>query len=430
MNTTPEDTLLNAIFTCDFGPGLDLASTIVGADDFIQTYNRKLWRAMLEVHARGEPLDCSCLVAQLMRGGQDERMSGDEAVNLLNRTMDGAPLKGFIEVYAKRVKDEAAKHRSAKAMELANIRLTEGEDPFWVKEELVDQLSQVDTDRLERRDVSLHEAMPKVMEAWMNRLRGDQTEQGLLTGIDKLDELMKGIHADELVIAGAMPGRGKSAFGLQLAYGLISKGIGVYLISLEMSRRQISERLLKMKFGGLLENPGKRCQEILDYGEDLRTMPLYMNDASSLDAQQVASYARLAVSRYKVRLVIVDYLQLIRMPAGKERREAVGDATNILRMVAKETHVPVLVMSQLRRPTSLNNRASMIDLKESGDIEAHAHVVLLMHRPVDEDDGRFTGEDEIIIGKQREGPTGTVDVIFDKEYVKFRTRYTGKMESE
>lgn len=426
MNTTPEDTLLNAIFTCDFGPGLDLASTIVGADDFIQAYNRKLWRAMLEVHGRGEPLDCSCVVAQLMRGAQDERMSGDEAVNLVMRMMDGAPLKGYVEVYAKRVKDQAAKHRSAKAMELANTRLTEGEDPFWVKEELVDELSQVDTDRLERRDVSLHEAMPETIKALMDRLNGDQAQAGLLTGIPKLDDMTTGIHPDELIIAGGMPGRGKSAFGLQVAYGLISKGIGVYLISLEMSKRQICDRLLKMKFGGVLENPGRHWQELCQHAEDLATMPLYINDAASLDAQEIVSYVRLAVSRYKVRLVIVDYLQLIKMPAGKERREAVGDATNALRMVAKDTHVPVLLMSQLRRPANLNDRASMIDLKESGDIEAHAHVVLLMYRPVDE--GKFTGDDEIVIGKQREGPTGIVPVVFVGEYGVFKPRYTGEME--
>lgn len=424
MNTTPEDTLLNAIFTCDFGPGLDLAQTLVGADDFIQADNRRLWRAMIEVHSKGQPLDCACLVEELTKG--EDKLSGDDAVNLLMRAMDGAPLKGFIEMYARKVKDAAARSRSAKAMELASLRVEEGEDPFWVKEELVDELSRVDTDRLERRDVALHEAVPEMLHGVADRVNGDAMQEGLLMGIQKLDEKTKGIQPGQLVIAGGMPGRGKSAFGLQVAQELIRKGVGVYLMSLEMTRRNVCERLMKMKFGSLWDDPGKHWQEICQYGEELTTMPLYINDTASLDAQEIASYIRLAVDRYKVRLVIVDYLQLIKMPAGKERREAVGDATNTLRMVAKETGVPVLLMSQLRRPSSLNERASMIDLKESGDIEAHAHLVLLMHRPVEQ--GKFTGEDEIVIGKQREGPTGIVPVCLLEEYGVFKTRWTGEYE--
>jgi replicative DNA helicase len=119
-------------------------------------------------------------------------------------------------------------------------------------------------------------------------------------------------------------------------------------------------------------------------------------------------------------LVIVDYLQLIKAE-GRDRRDVVGEATNQLRNLAKDTGVPVMAMSQLRRPHNINDRPTMIDLKETGDIEAHAHVVLLMYMPLAQGGG-FSGEEEIIIGKQREGPTGSVPVMFEGSRAKFWER--------
>jgi replicative DNA helicase len=141
-----------------------------------------------------------------------------------------------------------------------------------------------------------------------------------------------------------------------------------------------------------------------------------------VDIHRIVSKARLAIQKKGVRLVIVDYLQLIKA-TGHERRDMVSEATNQLRMLAKETGIPVMALSQLRRPHSLNDRPTMIDLKESGDIEAHAHVVLLLYMPMAQDT-RPSGEEEIIIGKQREGPTGTVPVFFKGSHRIFAERRT------
>jgi replicative DNA helicase len=116
----------------------------------------------------------------------------------------------------------------------------------------------------------------------------------------------------------------------------------------------------------------------------------------------------------------VDFLQLLKVP-GKDRREAVSAAADGLRELAKQEHVAVVALSQLSRPKDLNEIPSMLSLKESGDIEAAAHTVLLLYQPVD-DSKALTGKDEIIIGKQREGPTGTIPVLFDKRKLIFRIR--------
>jgi len=123
-------------------------------------------------------------------------------------------------------------------------------------------------------------------------------------------------------------------------------------------------------------------------------------------------------------LIVVDYLQLIEAP-GRDPRERVGHAANALRILAKDTGIPVLALSQLRRPNSVNDRPSMIDLRESGEIEAHANTVLLLYQPL-AGDGEPAGNDEIIVGKQRNGPMGPVPVLFDRRTLRFLPRRTGR----
>lgn len=415
-NQTAEDTLLNAILTCDYRTGVEEASMIVNEADFVQDWNRRLWKAMVQVRAKGLPVDCNVLLDELTEAG----MSNADAAQLLAGTMDGAPLAGFIPMYAGRVKKAGRKARIAKAVELANSRLVDGEQPEWVATEMVDQLNHIET--VEAKDRALAEVVPSALQALTDRWNGDESKQGLRTGIAQLDQLTTGINADELWVVGALQARGKTAFALQTALELVGTGVPVYLVSLEMSASAISRRLLKMKFGAaVMENPGKRYSEVVAYTEDLQTLPLIVNDSSSLEAAEIASRARMAIERCGSRLVIVDYLQLIRMTGRQERREAVGEATNILRQLAKDTHVPVMLLSQLKRPPNLNDRPTMIDLKESGDIESHAHVVLLLYREIDER-GSFTGMDEIILGKQREGPTGSVPVFFEETRTRFHER--------
>jgi replicative DNA helicase len=205
---------------------------------------------------------------------------------------------------------------------------------------------------------------------------------------------------------------------------LAGDGFPVYFISLEMSRYAVMRRLLKMKFGtAAVEYPNsKQLSALFEYEKELRQLPFYLNDSSSLEIEELISRARMRIARSGIRLVIVDYIQLIRFE-GKDRRERVSECTDRLRRLAKDTGVPVMALSQLRRSQNVNDRPTMIDLKESGDIEAHAHVILLLYMPVGQD-GAFTGEDELIVGKQREGPTGKVPIAFLGTKCQFYERET------
>jgi replicative DNA helicase len=419
MNSTWEETLLEALLVTDYGHGVDEAIAAgVTSDDFIQSDCRALWRAMTELQARGEPIQTLGLLDEMVSAGVKEA----DGVATLARTMDGAPVGGRIKYLAGKVRDAANQRRFEKTVELANTRLAEGEDEAWVRNELLDGIANIEANKLEARDYSLAEIQPPTMQAMADRLNGDQAQQGLPTSLADLDLATTGINPEELWVCGGLQGRGKTAFGLQVALHVVGKGFPVYLVSLEMTRAAIFRRLLRIKFGsGVLASPGQRWQEVYDYSEDLRRLPLYIADSASLEASEIAARARMAIQRRGIRLIVIDYLQLIHAE-GKDRRESVGNAANILRVLAKDTGVPVLLLSQLRRPLSLDDRPTMIDLKESGDIEGHAHVVLLIYRRYDRQTSAFTCEDEIIIGKQREGPVGSVPVTFLGEHGIFQPR--------
>jgi len=169
--------------------------------------------------------------------------------------------------------------------------------------------------------------------------------------------------------------------------------------------------IMKSNWGLVLEAAGK-----------INGLPFYVSDADEMNVNELAAMARLHVRRYGVQLVIVDYLQVLNTK-GRDFREQVTNASNVLRKLAKQEQVAVVALSQLSRPRdgNENDRPSMISLKESGSLEAHAHAVLLLYRPKDSDN-RFTGEDELVIGKQREGLTGWEPITLDERKLTFRER--------
>jgi replicative DNA helicase len=242
---------------------------------------------------------------------------------------------------------------------------------------------------------------------------------GLTTGIADLDGATTGIRPGELWVIGAMPGRGKTVLGAQIALANVSSGHPVAFFSLEMSRADLAERFLSSRSSvsaSKVRNPSyidsNDWRELANCIENLSELDLYVDDSSSLSIQSLIARARLLVRRKGCRLIVVDYLRLVQAP-GREIREQVSNATDALRQFAKTEGVGVIALSQLARPRdrNLNSRPTVLGLKESGDVEAHAHVVLLIHMP--SKSGEPTGMDEIIIGKNRHGPIGAIDVTFN-----------------
>lgn len=422
MNYSSESALITGLFDEDStgGTAADRACMILSPDDFTEESCRTVFRAIAELRKRGETVDIPS-VAAVMLG---MKLPDDHAIPWLLDATDGSPLcsAGWVDRYANRIKAEARTRKIKAVISLAADQVSGGETVGNVKAHLVGEIERIESEKRLSEDQAIGDGVMDTLNAMADRLAGDESKRGLRTGISGLDHLTGGIQPGEFWIAGAMPGRGKTALALEIALEVAGSGYPVFFVSLEMSRSAVVRRILKMKFGArMVENPNPaEWQQILEYAADLKTLPLYINESASLEATEIAQHARTMIARHGIRLIFVDYLQIVRGP-GRDRRERTGDAANVLRALAKDTGVPLIGLSQLRRPENLNARPTMIDLKESGDLESHANAVLLIYMPLN-DDGSFTGEDEIIIGKQREGPTGSVPVCFLRSNVRFHDR--------
>jgi replicative DNA helicase len=265
-------------------------------------------------------------------------------------------------------------------------------------------------------------ASPNDYTEWEALSNGSQALLGLTTGISCLDSNTTGIRQEEFWIVGGRTGDGKTSLALQIAAANCSDGVPVLIFSLEMSREELAHRLWAQESSVAfwkIRNPmhiGKEDKErVRRTSEEISRWPLWINDAGSLTIQKLCSLARIAIRQHKVRLICVDYVQLISCPA-RDERERITKVSNALRLLAKTTGVPVLAVSQLSRPRdgNQNTRPNRFSLKESGSLENDAHVILLTYRPTSQLD-QPTGEDELIIAKQRHGPVGIETVYFKPE---------------
>jgi replicative DNA helicase len=420
MNTDPQVTLMTSLFC--WPDGVAEVAPIVHPEDLIDEDCRHVYRAFLALSQRGVPIDSISVVGELRSNG----MSDDNAVELVDRATDGCPIRGQAKRYAQLIQDAAKKRSVRIVMDEAHVRAEQGEDPEEIMRDVLAASWELDNKRQSSEIQPVSEFALQVMNEVAGQRNGDITQLGIQTGITALDIATRGICASELWVIGAMPGRGKTALGTQIAFAACTAGLPVLFVSLEMTIGQLFRRLLAAEVGAnYVRNPralsAEGWNDLTEYAGELAGLPLYIEDSSSLSATDLSLRCRLCIRRHGVRLIVVDYLQLIR-GSGKELRERVSDAANMLRQLAKDTGVPIVALSQLRRPGNLNDVPTMIELKESGDIEAHAHTVILIHMPQDEETRAPNGEDELIIGKQRNGSIGTVPVVFDRKSLVFRER--------
>jgi replicative DNA helicase len=252
---------------------------------------------------------------------------------------------------------------------------------------------------------------------------------GLRTGLGSLDVLTGGIRPGELWTIGALPGRGKTALGVQILLANGKQGMPCCAFSLEMQALEIGRRFIAAESSIPainLRNPQtirkERWMQMAESAAEIAQMPIYVDDRSTLKVHELLASARLYIRRHGVKLIVVDYLRLVEAP-GRDIRERVGYVADSLRQLAKTERIAVVLLSQLRRPDGgINSRPSMLDLKESGDVEAHSHVVLLPYLPVAED-GKPIPEDQLlIIGKNRNGGIGSLPVYFDEKRLQFVER--------
>jgi replicative DNA helicase len=402
-------------------------------EDFYLESHRRIYSAMDSLLNAGKPIETFTLKQELGRG-----VDAIGGIQYLSGLTDGVPRRSSIDYYVKIIKHKSQRRAIIHAMRAAESRAyEESEDIDEIVTDVQETFSSIEDDTGQDGAKHISEVMGRARQE-MEHQSQQEGLLGLTTGIKCLDDATTGIREREVWVVGALPGRGKTAFGVQIAGANASQGVETLVISIEMGDTQVARRLManhssvtasKIRLPRKLNTSD--WAELSSTIQDIIEWPLWIDDASELTIRQLKARIRLYVRKYKIKLLVVDYLMLIQDPEEKEIRIRAGKIANAIRAVVKEENLRAVILSQISRPAGKdpNKRPTMMDLKESGDIEAAAHVVLLIYMPMS-DKGVPTGEDEIIIGKQREGVVGPEEVVYSRKKLMFLDRSEVKEQTK
>ncbi len=387
-----------------------------------------IYAAMLDLEAAGQPPDATLVEARLGAAGTINRVP-DCALYLAD-LMLAVPTAENVEHWARVVADDAAKRQvivecaeiAAKAYQPGDV--AEVLDYAQARMFALGQRANRDTGR------PFSEIIPAVLTAMEQRHDRGEAVTGVPTGFLDLDAKTAGLQPSDLVILAGRPAMGKSALAMNIVRHAAGLGIPCLVFSLEMDRDSIGERAIcsearvDSQSARTARLTGDEWARIGTAAAPLCDLPIVVDDAGALTVTEIRARARRWRARYGegLALVVVDYLQLVRGPKADTHERSVAEVSQGLKALAKELRCPVLALSQLNRKLEGRDdkRPQMADLRESGALEADADLIALLYR--DEyyhPDSADRGIAEVIIGKQRKGPTGTVKLAFRAAYVRF-----------
>ena len=410
-------------------------AAILKAEDFSLEKHRRIYARMGQLFERGERIDRISLVNELMRQGQLESVDGLGYIVSLD---DGLPKIVNLEGYVRIVQEKSMLRRIIFIAEKVRDQALVGQDhPDVIRgnaeEALLQMGESVNKDTLVRPDRII-----ETFEGGFNAfLDPSKRNKGISTGFLKLDEMTGGLHGGELFILAARPAMGKTALALNIAQHVALNPKDprpVAVFSLEMSKESLLTRLVcagarvdqqKFRAGYLNSDERRRLQVALG---DLMEAPLFLDDSAGINMMDIHSKLRKMQQQHGLGLVVIDYLQLMSTRGRVENRnQEVSQLSRGLKLLSKELNVPIITLSQLSRAVESrqgDHKPQLSDLRESGSIEQDADVVAFVFREEyykpDREDLR--GQAELILAKQRNGPTGKIPLVFLKEYTKFENQ--------
>lgn len=413
----------------DFGVFVADLQDAVGEDDFHHPKTRAIWRAAMVCYAAGDALELASIKAQMQNMGTLE-LVGDVAGLLDIAT--ATPSGGITALqHAKRVRDLARLRSLVDAShQIATDAATNAGDASEVIERAEARIFAI----ARQNERSRPQAVGDGVDALVDRLEaGEPAAVGLDTGLPSLDALVGGLMPGGNYVIGAPPSVGKTALAGQVAlHASMIRKRGVLYISLEMTAVELRKRALGMLSGVSVSRQNKpqelsarAINNLRDAAAQLRDVPLYLDEAFGLTVSSLRSRVRREAARHDLGLIVIDYLQLI----GGERRDhnrnnEIADISRAVKVIAGELEVPVLLLSQLNRASRGESRRPQLhDLRDSGSIEQDADAVILMHSEDYAKRGdpnhQFTGETDLIVAKNRNGPIGVARAVFDPERCAF-----------
>jgi replicative DNA helicase len=398
--------------------------------DFYKDAHAMIFEAILELFAESQPVDTVTLRERLATSGRLSRIGGDEYLLSLTDTI---PTVANIEAHARIVQEKAVVRRViTAAYEIA----ARGYGDYGGAETFLDDAEravfEVSKDRLRSPYEHINDVVLRTFEEITAAAERKEHITGLPSGFRHLDWYTAGMHPGDLIICAGRPGMGKTAFAMNVAMNACrARNAGVVVFSLEMPKEQLARRLLCSEAGvdGNRLRSGRLTRDdwapLTRAAGELSELPMWMDDTPGLSMMELRAKARRLKSDKGLALIVVDYLQLMRSGTRTESREQeISEISRSLKGLAKELSLPVMALSQLNRGVETrgnkDKRPQLSDLRESGAIEQDADTILFIYRDeVYNPESQEKGIAEIIIGKQRAGPTGTVRCAFKREYTRF-----------
>lgn len=400
----------------------------VKGTDFYAPKHELIFEAVATLFGKGEPIDAITVTDELMKQGNLVKAGGADYLHTLTSIVPTAANAAF---YAKIVQEKATLRRLVEVgTKIAQLGYANEGDVEDLVNEAQERVYQVGGASLTEDYVGLSTSI----EAAINEIESAQKRGGDMVGVPtgfiELDELTHGFHPGQLIIVAARPAVGKSTIALDFArHAAVKANKPTIFFSLEMGRAEIAMRLLSAESNIYLQNMRKgtigdnEWARLAQVRGQINDAPLYIDDSPNLTLVEIRAKCRRLAQRVGLKMVVIDYIQL--MTSGKKvesRQQEVSEFSRALKLLAKELQVPVIALSQLNRQAeqTKDKKPEISHLRESGSLEQDADVVILLHREgIGERDHPRAGEADIILAKQRSGPTGTVTVAFQGQYSRF-----------
>lgn len=429
-----EESILSAILI-DNSTLFDIVE-ILSPDDFYRSAHRKIYAAVTALFSRSDPVDLVTLANRLQESGELEEVGG---ATYLARLVDTVPLAVNPVHYARIIRDKATLRR---LIEKGNDIVKRCFESRGAVEEIVDYAEKSIFEVSEAKDNKAFHPLEDLLVTNIEALEKRQKNKSMLTGVPsgftRLDNLTSGFQKSDLIILAARPAMGKTSFALNVARNAaVDADVPVAVFSLEMSKEQLSLRLLtaearidssRLRSGFFSTEDWNRLHKAAGV---LEKAPIYIDDSPDISAMDIRAKARRLKMEKGLGLIVIDYLQLMKSRVSVERRDLeISEISRSLKGLAKELDVPVMALSQLNRMLEQRSdkRPMLSDLRESGALEQDADLVAFIYRDEvynQEENNPNKGKAEIILGKQRNGPTGVAYLAFLNAYTRFENLEQG-----
>lgn len=420
-----EKEVLGAMILKD-GAVIPQVSAILTEEDFFRPEHRLTYRRILELYNKGITPNLISLSEELRQNGELEKVGG---AGFVASIADFNFTTAFAELHAKKIKEKAVLRNLIKTSDAITYEASQDLKPF---NDILDNAEKKIFAITSKKESSEFEELPPILQRTYKKIISSDSE-GVKCGLPNLDEITNGFQNSDLILLAARPSMGKTAFALNIALNSAKSGKSIGIFSLEMSKEQLAKRFFSMdgKINALKLTKGKLSdEEIRQLEESLNLLSQYkifIDDTSGISVMELRSKARRLKTAKNVDMIIIDYLQLMQGNTSKKssdanRQQEISEISRSLKGLARELNIPIIALSQLSRNVELRaeKKPQLSDLRESGSLEQDADIVMFLYRPEYYNHTEENAKDaELIIAKNRNGPTTSLQMHFEKEYMVF-----------